>query len=57
MSKGVGNMVKFETSKEKFDFLVNGTKWWVISTAGVTDPWSSREYIKEAKTNSPRLHI
>ena len=53
-------MVKFETAKEKFDFLVNGTKWWVISIVGVTDSWSCREYLVEDTTNVHefvRIHL
>jgi len=53
ISKGSGNMGKFETSKEKFDFLINGTKWWAISTAGVADAWSCHHFINEVTTYLP----
>ena len=46
-------MGKFETSKDKFDLLKNGTKWWVISTAGVADAWSCHHFINEVTTYLP----
>merc|ERR1712150_273801 len=46
ISKGGGNTVTIENSKERIDFQINGSKWWVISMAGLVDAWNCKAYTK-----------